>query len=191
MAKQLMMFLASVVCFAFVILRCSATTYVVGDNSGWDISTNLGTWIQDKKFQVGDVLLFQYSSSDSVDEVTRENYQTCNTNKVLATYGNGNTSVPLTKPGDRYFVSGNKLYCLGGMKLHVHVEGNGATSPAQAPASAVSAGSPTAATSGLPGKPAASQKNIPLTNGAKNSGMDVTVKLVCVALMVASVSWIF
>ncbi|KAI9083456.1 hypothetical protein K1719_034670 [Acacia pycnantha] len=191
MAKKLMMFLAFVVHFAFVILRCSATSYVVGDNSGWDISTNLGTWIQDKKFKVGDVLLFQYSSSDSVDEVTRENYQTCNTNKVLATYGNGNTSVPLTKPGDRYFVSGNKLYCLGGMKLHVHVEGNGTNSLAQAPASAVSAARPTAATSGLPGKPAASQKNIPLTSGAKNSGMDVTVKLVCVALMVASISWIF
>lgn len=32
--------------------------------------------------------------------------------------------MPLTKAGDRYFVSGNKLYCLGGMKLHVHVEGD-------------------------------------------------------------------
>lgn len=133
--------------------------------------------------------VFQYSSSDSVDEVTRENYQTCNTNKVLASYGNGNTSVPLTKPGDRYFVSGNKLYCLGGMKLHVHVEGNGTNSLAQAPA--MPAAGPSSTTSSLPGKTAAAQKNTPLTNGAKISGMDFSVKLVCIALMLASSSWIF
>lgn len=33
-----------------------ATTYVVGDTSGWDISTNLDTWASDKTFKVGDVL---------------------------------------------------------------------------------------------------------------------------------------
>ncbi|XP_054789667.1 mavicyanin-like [Prosopis cineraria] len=184
MAK-LMMIVALLFHFGFVIMRCSATNYVVGDNSGWDISSNLGTWVQDKKFNVGDVLLFQYSSSDSVDEVTRENYKTCNTNKVLATYGNGNTSVPLTKPGDRYFVSGNKLYCLGGMKLHVHVQGNSANSPAQARARSMPVAGPVSATSG---KTTASQKNTPLINGAKNSGTDATAMLV---LMVASVSWIF
>ncbi|XP_028778131.1 mavicyanin-like [Neltuma alba] len=192
MAK-LMMIVAFVVHLAFVIImKCSATTYYVGDNSGWDISTNLGTWIQDKKFKAGDVLIFQYSSSDSVDEVTRENYKTCNTNKVLATYGNGNTTVPLTRPGDRYFVSGNKLYCLGGMKLHVHVEGNGTSSLAQAPARAMPVAGPTSATSGLPGKTtASSQKHTPLTSGSKNVGVDTNVQLVCVALMVASISWIF
>jgi len=68
--------------------------------------------------------VFQYSSGQSVEEVTKENYDTCNITNVLATYGNGNTTVPLTRGGDRYFVSGNKLYCLGGMKLHVHVEGD-------------------------------------------------------------------
>lgn len=33
-----------------------ATTYIVGDTSGWDISTNLDTWASDKTFKVGDVL---------------------------------------------------------------------------------------------------------------------------------------
>ena len=38
-------------------LTCSAATlYIVGDNAGWDISTDLDTWAQDKKFVVGDVL---------------------------------------------------------------------------------------------------------------------------------------
>lgn len=42
--------------------------------------------------------------------------------------------MPLTRGGDRYFVCGNKLYCLGGMKLHVHVEDDGKSiSPTMAP----------------------------------------------------------
>jgi len=41
---------------ATITFTCSATTYTVGDSSGWDISTNLDTWIADKTFKVGDVL---------------------------------------------------------------------------------------------------------------------------------------
>lgn len=42
--------------FSLVIVTCSATTYIVGDSSGWDISTNLQTWVADKKFKTGDAL---------------------------------------------------------------------------------------------------------------------------------------
>lgn len=35
---------------------CTATTYMVGDNSGWDISTDLSSWTAGKQFHVGDVL---------------------------------------------------------------------------------------------------------------------------------------
>lgn len=37
-------------------ITCNAATYMVGDNSGWDISTDLDTWAQGKKFVVGDLL---------------------------------------------------------------------------------------------------------------------------------------
>ena len=37
-------------------LSCNATTYIVGDTSGWDISTDLDAWSQGKRFYVGDVL---------------------------------------------------------------------------------------------------------------------------------------
>lgn len=49
------LFLLSVV-FSLAIITCSATTYTVGDNSGWDISTNLETWVADKNFKIGDAL---------------------------------------------------------------------------------------------------------------------------------------
>lgn len=39
-----------------VIRRCNATTYFVGDTSGWDISSDLESWPLGKRFSVGDVL---------------------------------------------------------------------------------------------------------------------------------------
>ncbi|CAK9311173.1 unnamed protein product [Citrullus colocynthis] len=116
-----------------LVLRCNATTYIVGDTSGWDISTDLDTWSQGKRFFVGDVLVFQYSSSASLNEVTRENFNTCNTTNVLKAYSSGNTTVTLSNPGQRFFVSGNRLLCLGGMKLQVNVENNQSFSPTAAP----------------------------------------------------------
>nr|TKR90658.1 mavicyanin [Populus alba] len=114
-------------------ITCNAATYMVGDNSGWDISTDLDTWAQGKKFVVGDLLLFQYSSSHSLEEVKKEDFDSCNTTNAARKFTNGNTTVPLTEPGTRYFVCGNQLHCLGGMKLQVNVEDNHANPPIGAP----------------------------------------------------------
>ncbi|MED6205887.1 hypothetical protein PIB30_022020 [Stylosanthes scabra] len=176
--------LSCLLLFAFVVVSCSATTYTVGDTSGWDISTNLETWVADKNFKVGDVLVFQYSSSNSVEEVTKKNYDTCDTTNVLASYGNGNTSVPLTRAGDRYFVSGNRLYCLGGMKLHVHVDGDDtALSPALAP-NAVAGSDQNPATT-FQQSPSSKKKNIPVSNGVVNFTPDA-LNLVYFALIAAT-----
>lgn len=109
--------------------------------------------------------VFRYSPGQGVEEVTRENFDTCNTTNVLATYGNGNTTVPLTRGGDRYFVSGNKLYCLGGMKLHVHVEGDDkALAPTIAPKAVAGSDENTAT---LPHSPP-SKKSTHLSAGTAN-----------------------
>ncbi|OWM75724.1 mavicyanin [Punica granatum] len=126
--------------------KCDATTYMVGDTSGWDISTDLDTWTNDKTFNVGDVLVFQYSTSNSVEEVNKDSFDNCSATNALQTFSNGNTTVPLTRPGPWYFISGNRLYCLGGMKLQVNVESSQANSTA-AGAPMAEPGSPSA----LPG----------------------------------------
>ncbi|XP_076903723.1 mavicyanin-like [Bidens hawaiensis] len=136
MRKQLV-FVVLGLAFGFAITS-DPNTYIVGDNSGWDISTNLDTWEQGKKFIVGDVLVFQYASTDSLCEVGQESFRTCNTTNVIKCYSNGNTSIPLTSPGERYFLCGNKLYCYSGMKLDVTVERNqSALAPSEAPLSGV------------------------------------------------------
>ncbi|KAL8240945.1 hypothetical protein R6Q59_014300 [Mikania micrantha] len=102
MASLAFLFLALLViaCFAS---RCLATTYTVD------------SWARDKRFVVGDVLIFQHSSSHSVAEVNRAGYQGCNTTNALQPSSNGNTTFALTKPEDRYFVCSNRLHCYAGM----------------------------------------------------------------------------
>lgn len=55
MSKQLVFLVLGLIAFGFAITS-NANTYIVGDNSGWDISTNLDTWQRGKKFVEGDVL---------------------------------------------------------------------------------------------------------------------------------------
>lgn len=53
MAKLLLL---SLLVILSVALTINAANYMVGDSSGWDISSNLDTWPQDKAFKVGDTL---------------------------------------------------------------------------------------------------------------------------------------
>ncbi|CAL5407634.1 unnamed protein product [Camellia sinensis] len=183
MAKQVVVCVLGVLGLA---LTCKATFYTVGDSSGWDISTDLDTWVKGKTFAVGDVLLFQYSSIHSVNEVTKNNYQGCNTTNVLQSSSNGNTTFPLSTPGDRYYVCGDKLHCLGGMKLHINIAGNQAASPTNAPESA---------TTSLPTTPS-SKSNNPTTLTSSGSTVFVhggmgSLVLGFMGLVTSTMFWVF
>ncbi|XVF54885.1 hypothetical protein PTKIN_Ptkin05aG0216600 [Pterospermum kingtungense] len=131
MAKLVLLCVLAIFC---LILPSDAAMYVVGGTSGWDISTDIDSWASDKIFNVGDVLLFQYSSYHNVIEVTKQGFETCNTTDTLRTFfSNGNTTVTLSKAGSRYFVCGSKLHCLGGMKLRVNVKEDQTSSTVAAP----------------------------------------------------------
>ncbi|KAK9672687.1 hypothetical protein RND81_12G117500 [Saponaria officinalis] len=111
--------------------------YIVGDTSGWDISSDLDSWESGKRFVVGDVLMFQYSSSsNSVCQLTEAEYEKCDTSNALLRSTSGNTTFTLNKPGEMYFACCSRLYCLGGMKVHVHVEPNSTAAPIGAPIAA-------------------------------------------------------
>ncbi|XP_057971368.1 mavicyanin [Malania oleifera] len=188
MAKLFLVCVLVILSFA---LTCNAAMYMVGGSSGWDISTDVDTWAKDKKFTVGDVLVFQYSSYHSVSEVKKENYEGCNTTAALLTSRDGNTSIPLTKPGTRYFVCGNKLHCLGGMKLQVNTAGASQTSsPASAPHGA--AGLAPRAPQSLP-RPSSKNNNpsatLPTSAGFICYGRD-TIVLVFLAFMAVTLLWV-
>ncbi|OAY65133.1 Blue copper protein [Ananas comosus] len=122
------------------------TSYTVGGSAGWDLSADFGSWLQNKTFYVGDAFYketfnvlrlcpaFQYSKYHTVNEVEKADYDACNATNALLTGSDGNTTVPLTAPGDRYFICGVITHCLGGMQLPVHVTANpSAGAPVGAP----------------------------------------------------------
>lgn len=86
---------------------------------------------------IGVCEVFLYSSTHSVWKVNKDNYETCNTKNVQESSSKGNSSFTLTEAGDTYFICGNKLHCLGGMKIKVTAIGESTVeSPAESPVSA-------------------------------------------------------
>ncbi|CAL5069189.1 unnamed protein product [Urochloa decumbens] len=141
--------------------RADAASYNVGNSAGWDLSADLPSWANDKTFYVGDFLVFSYSSYHTLAEVDEAGFKNCSAADAVMSRSDGNTTVPLAAPGDRYFICGNELHCLGGMKLHVLVNqpagggggGGGGGAPAggpQAPPQAVLAPPSTDDDAGVP-----------------------------------------
>ncbi|KAL5785933.1 hypothetical protein ACOSQ2_008325 [Xanthoceras sorbifolium] len=104
-----------------------AKDILVGGKTGaWKIpssqSDSLNHWAESTRFRVGDSLVWNYDGAkDSVLQVTKEDYVSCNTTNPIAQYKDGNTKVELHKPGPFYFISGVKGSCEKGQKLIVVV----------------------------------------------------------------------
>ncbi|KAE8720750.1 Uclacyanin-2 [Hibiscus syriacus] len=106
-----------------------AVQYIVGDSAGWTSGGDYETWVQGKTFTVGDTLLFNYDGTHSVDEVSKNNYDNCNSGNALRTHNDGSTVIALSNPGSMYFICPTIGHCAGGMKLAVNVVAAGGSSP--------------------------------------------------------------
>ncbi|GLJ21279.1 hypothetical protein SUGI_0390780 [Cryptomeria japonica] len=134
---------ASTYCLIFMVMGftfmnmmgCSAEQHVVGDDRGWDPTSNFKGWASRKIFHVGDNLYirldlspcltpwFSYASSQqSVLELkSREEFENCDVRNPIKLYDGGLDAVPLIEMGDRYFTNGNAEDCQRGMKVHINV----------------------------------------------------------------------
>ncbi|OEL24531.1 hypothetical protein BAE44_0014448 [Dichanthelium oligosanthes] len=108
---------------AAVFCMASAATYNVGEPGGsWNLQTNYGDWASSKRFHPGDQIVFKYSPQEhDVREVSKADYDSCNTNGPIATHNSGNDAIALASPGTRYFICGFPSHCTSGMKLQINV----------------------------------------------------------------------
>ncbi|XWS77331.1 hypothetical protein CRYUN_Cryun01aG0251800 [Craigia yunnanensis] len=156
-----MAFAAALVVLLLAAPAAYAVQFTVGDSTGWTTSGDYTTWVDGKTFTVGDTLLFNYDSSHQVDEVTKSDYDNCNSGNALKTHSDGNTVITLSNTGPMYFICPTLGHCAGGMKLTINVvaaSGNspstpsppsGSTTPSETPPSG-STSSPPPPPSGAP-----------------------------------------
>lgn len=104
-----------------------AREYLVGGKpNAWKIPSSgstdsLNKWAGALRFQMGDSLVWNYDSTDSVLRVSQKDYETCNTSSPIAEYKDGNTKLILARSGPYYFISGANGNCKKGQKLTVVV----------------------------------------------------------------------
>ncbi|PSR86369.1 Basic blue protein [Actinidia chinensis var. chinensis] len=92
-----------------------ATTFIVGDTSGWDFS--VGNWTNGKKFKAGDILIFNYDPSDhNVVVVDRNGYNSCTSAATSIIHSSGHDQVKLSK-GRHYFICSIPSHCDAGLKI--------------------------------------------------------------------------
>ncbi|KAG0496843.1 hypothetical protein HPP92_001534 [Vanilla planifolia] len=152
-----------------------AMDYTVGDSQGWASGVDYDTWVSGKTFKVGDNLVFQYTALHSVDEVKKSDYDACTNSNAIQTSNDGNTKVPLTSAGSRYFICGTPGHCSSGMKLAVTVSAASSTSPS--PTTPPGGSTPVTPAATPPSTPVPSAKSPPTssttpttTTDTKNNG---------------------
>ncbi|KAH7679660.1 Cupredoxins domain-containing protein [Dioscorea alata] len=127
--------MATRVCYIVVLLLVCcvslvlSTDYTVGDTSGWNSGVDYSSWTSGKTFNVGDNLVFSYTSGvHTVAEVSSSDYDSCSSSNALTSDSSGSTTVALKAAGTRYFICSVPGHCSNGMKLSVTVAGGGGSS---------------------------------------------------------------
>uniref|UniRef100_A0A453ISZ9 Phytocyanin domain-containing protein n=1 Tax=Aegilops tauschii subsp. strangulata TaxID=200361 RepID=A0A453ISZ9_AEGTS len=104
--------LLAVAAMAVLLGTASAVTYNVGDQGGWTLSTDYSSWVSGKKFNVGDEIVFKYSTpTHDVVEVSKAGYDSCSIDGAINTLASGNDVITLNATGTRYFICGVPNHC--------------------------------------------------------------------------------
>ncbi|KAL3624972.1 hypothetical protein CASFOL_031640 [Castilleja foliolosa] len=116
---------------------CAQTTHVVGDSMGWIVPPGgdaaYQTWAAINTFRVGDVLVFNFSTgAHDVAEVTRTNFDSCNSASPITISNTGPTSINLTSAVEHNFICTVGRHCSFGQRLSINVSSS-ATAPSPQP----------------------------------------------------------
>ncbi|XWS55219.1 hypothetical protein CRYUN_Cryun10bG0156000 [Craigia yunnanensis] len=98
----------------------SATTYLVGDDIGWDPSIDLEGWTRGKNFHAGDFPKFKYDDERiDVAVVNKEGHDTCTVNEGAQVFDSGDDTISLAF-GANYFIDSESDLCAVGMKMAIN-----------------------------------------------------------------------
>ncbi|KAG6549575.1 hypothetical protein Mapa_008957 [Marchantia paleacea] len=168
----------AIILVAGLMAGASATSFTVGDTTGWTIvsrPTFYQEWADAQTFKVGDDITFTYTTGHNVYEVSSADFASCSTSEQAVGYTVANPNIKLTKAGEFFFICEVPGHCDLGMKMSLTVGGNGTSSPSKAPA----AKSPSATPSASPPVPAPSA-----ASGLQSSAAMIVGSLLAVGAVV-------
>ncbi|KAG6596680.1 Early nodulin-like protein 1, partial [Cucurbita argyrosperma subsp. sororia] len=161
--------------------------YKVGDLDSWGLPTSENPkiymyWSKYHSLKIGDSLMFLYPpSQDSVIQVTKESYNSCNLKDPILSMKDGNSVFNITTYGDLFFTSGVAGHCEKNQKLHISVlSGNGSSASAPSSDGALPEISPSYPTV-FGGIPAA-----PMANSSSTSSSSLSTKISFFPALVAA-----
>lgn len=108
-----------------LIQSADALIHVVGGACGWEVPPNrtfYADWAKPRTFGVGDKLVFPFRvGGHNVIQVTKDDFDTCGHDHVVAEYYKGPFIFQLNNTGEYYFYSNVGTHCEMGQKLHITV----------------------------------------------------------------------
>ncbi|KAI3421349.1 Phytocyanin domain-containing protein [Psidium guajava] len=129
--------LAVVVVEIWVMSRITeATSYVVGNSTGWSTPGNgasfYSSWASSHTFLAGDVLVFNFiDGQHSVAVVSASDFNGCNTASPIVLMTNSPVNYMVNTTGIVYFICTHDSHCSQGQKLAITV--GAASSPTTSP----------------------------------------------------------
>ncbi|KAM3201586.1 hypothetical protein T459_29087 [Capsicum annuum] len=123
-ARVLLFVAAAMVVFTAATVAGVQVHHVVGDDRGWDPSTDVASWSSNRVFRVGDKIWFTYSSAQEslVELRSEEDFTSCDVTNPIKMYTDGLNTISLEGEGIRYFASGNTESCKNGLKMPVKIQ---------------------------------------------------------------------
>ncbi|XP_065866506.1 cucumber peeling cupredoxin-like [Euphorbia lathyris] len=125
-----------------VLFPCTAaqTVHVVGDNIGWTVPSNGAVayvnWANGKNFVVGDVLSFNFVSTEhDVLRVEKTSFDACTASNAIGdVITTGPVNITLEGAGEHYYICTFSQHCQFGQKLAISVSTTlGASPPSTTP----------------------------------------------------------
>ncbi|XP_056162097.1 umecyanin-like [Syzygium oleosum] len=135
------------------LLGTEATNYTVGGSGGWKVPSSTGAysdWASQHAFEAGDVLVFDFdSSTNDVADVTKEDYDACNTGAPFTVLSTSPAYYSLDTAGDYYFLCTTTGHCSQGQKLAITVA-KSLSGPTSSPPGSLPPPSPTTGATASP-----------------------------------------
>ncbi|EOY31110.1 Phytocyanin domain - like 10 [Theobroma cacao] len=134
MANRLGLVTSLIVVVMALFKTTAADTYTVGDELRWTIPPGgpiaYSTWARSKNFEINDTIVFNWSDTHDVAEVSEADYDNCTkTNPIGTIQQTSPANFTLDSNRTRYFICTINTHCELGQKVTINIgEWNSASS---------------------------------------------------------------